>query len=205
MSLRLLFKKNRRLLKLKHNLISLQIFLERIPHLFGNMINSEEVTIYTVCWMPLSGNLYVASVVQISAHADAPVLIFLSLEGFEPKISLCKWSRPWDYKNHLRLTCVALLSCWYDKWVVFRFSVGARKISFKVSRPRMKPTQRPIQRVLGLLSQMYSGWGVNKATYLQLLPVVRMSGATPHKEICHGVVYKDNFAFHFASGCYQFR
>ena len=180
--------------------------LERIPHLFGHMINSEEVTIYTVCWMHLNGNLYAASVVQSSAHTDAPVLIFLSLEGFEPKISLCKWPRPWDYKNYLRLTCVALLSCWYDKWGdVFRFSVGARKISFKVSRPRMKPTQRPIQKVLGLLSQMYSGWGVNMTTYLQLFPVVWMSGVNPHQEIRHGVVYKDNFAFHFASECYQFR
>jgi len=88
---------------------------------------------------------------------------------------------------------------------VFRFSVDARKMYFKVSRPRIKLTQRPVQRVLGLLSQIYSGWGVNMATYLQLLAVVWMSGAIPHQEICHRVVYKDNFAFHFASECYQFR
>jgi len=201
-----MFKKNRRLLKLKHNLISLHILLERIPNLFGYMINSEEVIIYTFCWTPLNDNRYVASVVQSRAHTDAPVLLFLSLEGFEPKIPLCKWSRTWDYKNNLRLTCVALLSCWYEKWgVAFRFSVRTRQMYFKVSRPRMKPKQRSIQRVLGLLSQIYSGWGVNMVTYLQLIPVVWMSGGIPHQEICHRVVYEDNFAFQFASECYQFR
>jgi len=32
---------------------------------------------------------------------------------------------------------------------VFRFSIGERKISFKVSRPRLKTTQPPFQRILG--------------------------------------------------------